>query len=254
MPRTRHIFSISFQPEIDCTTFHSLFSVFEKEKLAGLWLVAKWLIMLGFMGLGRPRVFRRSNIGFVSYYRYYLWAMSCITSLLWCPQRKNTESTTWFVASNTSYLCRVHWYWGRNKMADDIFKRIILNENVRISINISLNWSMFLTVQLTIFQHLFRQWPGADQATSHYLNNDGWFTDAYMRRTALLSSNTILCVYDRCLCMLGLCLFSFICKLHLYFAGLKTMFRRIEFTNANASIVYDTNTAQICQNTLHKTN
>ena len=42
----RYGFFISVQPEIDCTTFHSFFSVFEKkngfvnfQKLAGLWLV-----------------------------------------------------------------------------------------------------------------------------------------------------------------------------------------------------------------------
>ena len=32
------------------------------------------------------------------------------------------------------------------------------------------HWSLFLRVQLTIFQHWFRQWLGAEQATSHYLN------------------------------------------------------------------------------------
>ena len=32
------------------------------------------------------------------------------------------------------------------------------------------HWSLFLGVQLTIFQHRFRQWLGADQAASYYLN------------------------------------------------------------------------------------
>ena len=31
-------------------------------------------------------------------------------------------------------------------------------------------WSLFLRFQLTIFQYLLRWWLGADQATSHYLN------------------------------------------------------------------------------------
>ena len=31
------------------------------------------------------------------------------------------------------------------------------------------HWSLFLRSQLTIFQHWFRKWLGADQATSHYL-------------------------------------------------------------------------------------
>ena len=32
------------------------------------------------------------------------------------------------------------------------------------------HWRLFLKVQLTIFQHWFRYWLGAEQATSHYLN------------------------------------------------------------------------------------
>ena len=32
-------------------------------------------------------------------------------------------------------------------------------------------WSFFLSAQLTIFQHCFRQWLGADQATRHHLNH-----------------------------------------------------------------------------------
>ena len=35
------------------------------------------------------------------------------------------------------------------------------------------DWSLFLRVQLTISQHWFRQWLGAYQATSHYLNQSG---------------------------------------------------------------------------------
>ena len=34
-------------------------------------------------------------------------------------------------------------------------------------------WSLFPRVKLTVFQHWFRLWLGADQATSHYLNQ-GW--------------------------------------------------------------------------------
>ena len=32
------------------------------------------------------------------------------------------------------------------------------------------HWNLFLRIQFTIFQHKFRQWLGAVQATSHYLN------------------------------------------------------------------------------------
>ena len=69
MPRTRHIyvydaldnrygFSISVQPEIDCTTFHSFFpwNVWKKkvfqdfQKLAGLWLVGEMDNHVGIYG------------------------------------------------------------------------------------------------------------------------------------------------------------------------------------------------------------
>ena len=86
MPRTRHInvydaldnrygFSISVQPEIDCTTFQFLFMKCLKKKkffkIFKSWQVCDWLakriIMLGFMDLRWPRVFRRSNVGLVHY-------------------------------------------------------------------------------------------------------------------------------------------------------------------------------------------
>ena len=56
---------------------------------------------------------------------------------------------------------------GRN-FPDDIFKCIVLNENVWISIKISLKFVP--SVRLTIFQHWLRKWLGAVQATSHYMN------------------------------------------------------------------------------------
>ena len=69
----RYGFSISVQHGIDCTTFHSLFSwkVWKKMilKIFKSWQVcdwlAKWIIMLRFMDLRWPRVFRRSSIGLV---------------------------------------------------------------------------------------------------------------------------------------------------------------------------------------------
>ena len=38
------------------------------------------------------------------------------------------------------------------------------------SFRLRFHWSLFPRVKLTIFQHWFRWWLGADQATSHYLN------------------------------------------------------------------------------------
>ena len=51
------------------------------------------------------------------------------------------------------------------------------------------HWIMFLRFELTIFQHWFRQWLGADQATSHYLNQ-GWLV--YLRRYASLGLNGLI--------------------------------------------------------------
>ena len=51
---------------------------------------------------------------------------------------------------------------------DDIFKWIFLNENIWISIEISLKF--VVKGEIKIYQYWFRSWFGALQATSHYLN------------------------------------------------------------------------------------
>ena len=51
---------------------------------------------------------------------------------------------------------------------------------------LKIHWSLFPRAQLTIFQHWFRQWLGADQATSHYLNQ--WWS-FYWRTDASLGLN-----------------------------------------------------------------
>ena len=52
--------------------------------------------------------------------------------------------------------------------ADDIFKRIFVDENKWILLKISMK--IVPKFPSMIFQYWFRQWLGADQATSHYLN------------------------------------------------------------------------------------
>ena len=54
---------------------------------------------------------------------------------------------------------------------------------------LNFHWSLFPRVQLTIFQHWFRQWLGAVQATSHYLNQ--WWLD-YRRIYASLGLNELI--------------------------------------------------------------
>ena len=51
------------------------------------------------------------------------------------------------------------------------------------------HWRLFPRVQLTIFQHWFRKWLGAGQATSHYLNQ--WWLD-YWRMYASLGLNELI--------------------------------------------------------------
>ena len=63
-------------------------------------------------------------------------------------------------------------HWGQDKMAA-IFQTTFSNAFSVMKIyefRLRFHWSLFLRFELTIFQHWFRKWPGADQATSHYLN------------------------------------------------------------------------------------
>ena len=69
---------------------------------------------------------------------------------------------------------------------DNILRCIFLSENVRISISISLK--SVLKGPIEISQHWFRLRPGADLATSHYLNQ-WWFV--YWHMYALLDLNEL---------------------------------------------------------------
>ena len=50
------------------------------------------------------------------------------------------------------------------------------------------HWSVFLRIKLIIFQHWVRQWLGADQASSHYLNQ---WRQVYWRIYASLGLNKL---------------------------------------------------------------
>ena len=63
-----------------------------------------------------------------------------------------------------------HWSW--DKMAD-IFQTTFSNAFSLLRMYqfcLRFHWSLFLMFKLTIFQHWFRWWLGANQGTSHYLN------------------------------------------------------------------------------------
>ena len=81
-------------------------------------------------------------------------------------------------------------HWGRNKMAA-IFQTTFWNAFSWMKIyqfRWRFHWNLFPRVQLTIFQHWFRQWLGAGQATSHYLNQ--WWL-VYWRIYASLGLNEL---------------------------------------------------------------
>ena len=65
--------------------------------------------------------------------------------------------------------------------ADDIFKCFFLNENVSISINISLKF-----VPGCLINNIPALAPNRRQVI--ICTNDGWITDAYMRHSASMSS------------------------------------------------------------------
>ena len=67
----------------------------------------------------------------------------------------------------------LYWltHWGRDTM-DAISQTTFSNAfswMKMFEFRSKFHWSLFLRVQLIIFQHWFRQWLGADQATNHYL-------------------------------------------------------------------------------------
>ena len=81
-------------------------------------------------------------------------------------------------------------HWGRDKMAA-ISQTTLSNAfswMKMLEFRLNFHWSLFLRFQLKIFQHWFRWWLGADQATSHYLNQ--WWLD-YRRIYASLGLNEL---------------------------------------------------------------
>ena len=81
-------------------------------------------------------------------------------------------------------------HWGRDKMAA-VSQTMFSNTFSLMKIyefRLKFHWSLFLRFQLTIFQHWFRYWLGAVQATSHYLKQ--WWL-VYWRIYASLALNEI---------------------------------------------------------------
>ena len=81
-------------------------------------------------------------------------------------------------------------HWGRDKMAaiSQTTLSNVFSWMKMLEFRLKVHWSLFIRIQLTIFQYWFRWWLGADQATSHYLNQ--WWLD-YRRIYASLGLNEL---------------------------------------------------------------
>ena len=92
-------------------------------------------------------------------------------------------------SESQSHEDRLHTLRSRqngHQFPNDNFKCIFLNENIQIAFKISLKFVP--RVQLTIFQHWFRLWLRAGQATGHDLNQ--WWL-IYRRIYMSLSLNEL---------------------------------------------------------------
>ena len=92
--------------------------------------------------------------------------------------------TTWQKpATNLIIWTLTHWGW--DMMAANFLMTFsnTFSWMKTYEFRLRFHWSLFSRVQLTIFQHWFRWWLGADQATSHYLNK--WWLVYWRIRTSL---------------------------------------------------------------------
>ena len=106
----------------------------------------------------------------------------------------NSLRPSYAIWHQRTYSSLVHWYLsaslpGQNgrHFTDDIFKCIFRMK--KHGYQLKFHWSLFLGVQLTIFQHWFGWWLGADQATSHYLNQCWPSRPTHICGTRIGSSN-----------------------------------------------------------------
>ena len=120
--------------------------------------------------------------------------------LLWPPRDKNPLIKTDEIQTRAliqgktvnKIICMVLTHWGRDKMAA-IFQTTFPNAfswMKMFKFRLRFHWSLFPRVQLTVFQHWFRKWLGAGQATSHYL--DQWWL-IYWRMYASLGLIELIC-------------------------------------------------------------
>ena len=101
-------------------------------------------------------------------------------------RRLKADALVYFVCNHRQYLTS----WGRGKMTA-VSQTTLSNAFSWVKMlefRLRFHWSLFLRVQLTIIQHWFRQWLGAGQVISHYLNQ--WWL-VYRRIYASLGLNEL---------------------------------------------------------------
>ena len=81
-----------------------------------------------------------------------------------------------------------HWSWDKMNTISQTTLSNAFSWMKMLEFRLRFHWSLFLRVQQTKFQHWFRSWLGADQATSHYLN---WWWLGYWHIYASLCLNAL---------------------------------------------------------------
>ena len=86
----------------------------------------------------------------------------------------NIDDIPQWLVSLPGYAIGEGWltYQGRDKVSAPYLQRTFLNSFslMKIVFRFKFHWNRFSKVHLTISQHWFRKWLGAEQVTSHYLN------------------------------------------------------------------------------------
>ena len=123
---------------------------------------SKYMFMLSLKKIARKGLRSYNHVFVGSNYSYMLTTV---------------EVTVWMINYSPLFLLT---HWGRDKMAV-IFQMTYSNAFSWMKMyefRLRFHWRLFLGVQSTIFQHWFRQWLGAVQATSHYLKQ--WWPSLLM--------------------------------------------------------------------------
>ena len=115
---------------------------------------------------------------------FHAW---CIQITWWCQDMEMISNYWPFVRGIHQSLTQ----WGRDKMHAILQTTFssAFSWMKNFDFQLKFHWSLFLRVQLTIFQHWFRWWLGAVQATSHYLKQ--WWL-IYRRIYASLGLNELM--------------------------------------------------------------